>query len=125
MKKTQFIPGATEAMAEYATALYSKLLTGYDTFQVDDEALDWAIEEITPQEIYDEVTDRLGRAVWGCKPLLESGLIPEETLLQIVARLDAIERWVDKGNEFNMWCEFKTKKPKNGFESGKVKVIRG
>ena len=47
MKKTQFIPGATEAMAEYASALYSKLLTGYDTFRVDDEALDWAIEEIT------------------------------------------------------------------------------
>jgi len=125
MKKTQFIPGATEAMAEYAVAQYSKLLTEYDTFEVDDEALDWAIEEIVPQEIQNEVTDRLGRAVMGCRPLLESGLIPEETLLQIVARLDAIERWIDKGNEFDMWCEFRTKKPKNGFESGKVKVIRG
>ncbi len=125
MKKAQFIPGAVEAMAEYASALYSKLLTGYDTFQVDDEALDAAIEELVPQWIQIEVTDRLGRAVWGCRPLLESGLLAEAELQRIIDRLDAIERWVDKGNEFSMWCEFKTKKPKNGFESGKVKVIRG
>ena len=123
MKKTQFIPGAVEAMAEHATALYSKLLTGYDLFQVDDEALDAAIEELVPQKIQIASNEARGCASFGCRPLLESGMIPEETLLQIIARLDAIERWVDKGNEFSIWCEFRTKKPKNGFESGRVRVI--
>ena len=120
MKKTQFIPGAVEAMAEYAVAQYGHLLCDFGTFQIDDEYMDECIEELVPFDIRIAAGPRMG-----CRPLLESGLIPEEVLLQIISRLDAIEKWVDKGNEFDMWCEFKTKKPKNGFESGKVKVIRG
>jgi hypothetical protein len=123
MKKTQFIPGAVEAMAEYAVAQYSKLLTGYDTFQVDDEALDAAIEELVPQKTRVAVNEARGCASFGCRPLLESGLLDEALLLQIVARLDAVEKWVNKGNEFSIWCEFKTKKSGNGFQSGRVKVI--
>jgi len=122
-KTIQFLPGDTAAMAEYAVAQYSKLLTGYDTFQVDDEALDAAIEEVVPRQIQVAVNEARGCASFGCRPLLESGLLDEALLLQIVARLDAVEKWVNKGNEFSIWCEFKTKKSGNGFQSGKVKVI--
>jgi hypothetical protein len=120
MKKTQFIPGAVEAMAEHAVAQYQHLLCDFAAFQVDDEYLDECIEELVPFDIRIATAPRMG-----CRPLLESGGIPEDALTAIIARLDAVERWLNKGNEFDMWCEFKTKKPKNGFESGRVKVIRG
>jgi hypothetical protein len=123
MKKTQFIPGAVEAMAEYAVAQYGHLLCDFDTFQVDDEALDAAIEELVPVQIRVAANDANGCASFGCRPLLESGMLDEVLLAHIIMRLDAIEKWVNKGNEFTIWCEFKTKKLKNGFESGRVKVI--
>ena len=123
MKKTQFIPGAVEAMAEYAVAQYTKLLTGYDTFQVDDEALDAAIEELVPQKIQIAANEARGCASFGCRPLLESGLLTEAKLKRIIDRLDAIMEWVEDGNEFSIWCEFRTTKPGNGFQSGRVRVI--
>lgn len=105
-KKIQFIPGNTEAMREYAIAQYSNLLTNYDVFQIDDEYLDAVIEEVVPQKIQVAVNEALGRASFGCRPLLESDLLDEALLVQIVARLDAIVEFVETGEEFNMWCEF-------------------
>jgi hypothetical protein len=122
-KTTQFLPGAIETMAEYAVAQYTKLLTGYDTFEVDDEALDAAIEELVPQKIQIAANEAKGCASFGCRPLLESGMLTEAKLKRIIARLDAIVEWVDAGNEFDIWCEFKTTKPGNGFQSSRVSVI--
>jgi hypothetical protein len=118
-KKIQFIPGDTEAMAEYAVAQYSKLLTGYDTFQIDDEALDSAIEELVPQRIRSAVTDAIGCASWGCRPLLESGMLTEEMLQKIIARLDAVVEYAEDGEEFTIWNNFRTNK------AGKVMVVNG
>ena len=101
MKKTQFIPGAVEAMAEHAVAQYQHLLCDFATFQVDDEYLDECIEELVPFDIRIAAGPRMG-----CRPLLESGGIPEDALTAIIARLDAVERWLNKGNEFDMWCDF-------------------
>ena len=116
MKKTQFIPGATEAMAEYAVAQYVKLLTGYDTWSVDDEALDVAIEELIPLKVWSAAAEVIGHATMGCRPLLESGLLTEAKLQRIIDRLDAIVEWVEDGNEFSMWCEFRK-------SAGRVQVI--
>ena len=118
-KTIQFIPGDTEAMAEYAVARYSKLLTGYDVFQIDDEALDSAIEELVPQRIRVAVNEARGCASFGCRPLLESGILTEKMLLKIIARLDAVVEYAETGEEFTIWNEFRTNK------AGKVTVVNG
>jgi hypothetical protein len=118
-KTIQFLPGDTEAMAEYAVAQYSKLLTGYDVFQIDDEALDASIEELVPQRIRIAVNEAIGHASFGCRPLLESGMLTEKQLQKIIARLDAVIEFAEDGEEFTIWNEFRTNK------AGKVTVVNG
>ncbi len=118
-KTIQFIPGDMEAMAEYAVAQYSKLLTEYDAFQIDDEALDAAIEEVVPQKIRVAINEARGCASFGCRPLLESKLLTEKQLQKIIARLDAVIEFAEDGEEFTIWNEFRTNK------AGKVTVVNG
>ena len=102
----QFITEAMDTMRIHAKSQYDKLLTGpYGDFQVDSEAVDNMVETIIPQSTRIEITQDLGKAVWGLHPLLNS---PRADLFlpEMIRRLDAIVRWCDAGNEFDIWCKF-------------------
>ena len=93
-------------MRMHAKAQYDKLLTGpYGIFQVDSEAVDSMVAPTVPQSTRIEITQDLGRAIWGLHPLLDSPRA-ERFLPEMIRRLDAIVRWCDAGNEFDIWCEF-------------------
>ena len=102
----QFITEAMDTMRMHAKAQYDRLLTGpYGDFQVDSEAVDNMVETIIPQSTRIEITQDLGKAIWGLHPLLNSPRA-ELFLPEMIRRLDAIVRWCDAGNEFDIWCEF-------------------
>jgi len=104
-KTIQFVPGATDAMRAYAKTQYDKLLTEYSDFQVDCEAVDSMVSPIIPINTRIEITNDLGRAIWGLHPLLNSTRA-EAYLPDMIRRLDAIVAWCDEGHEFDWWCEF-------------------
>ncbi len=106
-KKIQFIPGAVDAMREYAAKQYDNLLTNYDTFQIDDEYMDSIIsKECVPQRIRIAVANDAGEAIWGLHPFIASERVTDSMLGEIIERLDAITKWCDDGNEFDYYCEF-------------------
>ena len=103
---SQIVTEAVEWMRMHAKAQYDKLLTGpYGDFHVDSEAVDNMVETVIPQSTRIEITQDLGRAAWGLHPLLNSPRA-ERFLPEMIRRLDAIVRWCDAGNEFDIWCEF-------------------
>ena len=102
----QFITEAIDTMRIHAKSQYDKLLTGpYGIFQVDCEAVDDMVAPTIPQSTRIEITQDLGKAIWGLHPLLNSPRA-ELFLPEMIRRLDAIVRWCDAGNEFDIWCEF-------------------
>ena len=104
-KTVQFAPGATDAMREYAKTQYDKLLTEYRDFQVDSEIVDDIVSAPISTRTRIEITNDLGRAIWGLHPLLDSTRC-DAYLLDMIDRLDAIVAWCDEGHEFDGWCEF-------------------
>jgi hypothetical protein len=104
-KTIQFVPVATDALRARAKTHYDKLLTEYGDFQVDCEAVDSVVSPIIPISTRIEITNDLGRAIWGLHPLLDSTRA-EAYLPDMLRRLDAIVAWCDDGNEFDMWCDF-------------------
>ena len=102
----QFVTEAMDAMRMHAKEQYERLLTGpYGIFQVDSEAVDSMVAPTIPQSTRIEITQDLGRAIWGLHPLLDSPRA-ELFLPAMIRKLDAIVRWCDAGNEFDIWCEF-------------------
>ena len=102
----QFITEAMDTMRMHAKAQYDKLLTGpYGVFQVDCEAVDSMVAPTVPQSTRIEITQDLGRAIWGLHPLLDSPRAVR-CLPEMIRRLDAIVKWCDAGHEFDIWCEF-------------------
>lgn len=102
----QFITEAIDTMRIHAKSQYDKLLTGpYGDFQVDCEAVDAMVASTIPQRTRIEIAQDLGKAVWGLHPLLNS---PRADLFlpEMIRRLDAIVKWCDSGNEFDIWCGF-------------------
>ena len=104
-KTIQFVPGATDAMRAYAKMQYDKLLTEYGDFQVDCEVVDDIVSAPIPTSTRIEITNDIGRAIWGLHPLLDSTR-SDAYLLDMIDRLDAIVAWCDEGHEFDGWCEF-------------------
>ena len=104
-KTIQFVPGSTDTMRAYAKTQYDKLLTEYGDFQVDCEAVDSMVAPIIPISTRIEITNDLGKAIWGLHPLLDSSR-SDTYLPDMIRRLDAIVSWCDEGNEFDLWCEF-------------------
>ena len=100
-KTLRVLPGDVEAMREYALALYSRLLTEFGGFQVDDEYLDACIDELVPQDIRVAAGPTMGSA-----PLIASDLVPEWALGAIIDRLVAVVAHVEDGEEFIMLCVF-------------------
>ena len=80
-KKIQFIPGAVDAMREYAGAQYEKLLLNYDTFQINDEVVDDIVEQCVPHDILCAVSDDAGKATWGLHPIIASSRVTEDVLV--------------------------------------------
>ena len=105
-KKIQFIPGAVDAMREYAATQYEKLLLNYDTFQINDEVVDGIVEQCVPQRIRCAVTNDIGKAIWGLHPIIASSRVTEDMLTEMIDRLDAIVDWADDGHELDYYCEY-------------------
>jgi hypothetical protein len=105
-KKIQFIPGAVDAMREYAASQYNKLLMGYDDFQVDCEVVDGIVEQCVPQRIRCAVANDAGKATWGLHPIISSNRVTEDVLMEMIARLDALVDRADAGHEIDYYCEY-------------------
>ena len=105
-KKIQFIPGAVDAMREYAAAQYNMLLFEYGDFQIDCDVVDSVVEQCIPQRIRCAVANDAGEAIWGLHPIIASNRVTESMLTDMIARLDAIVEWADGGNEFDYYCRF-------------------
>ena len=105
-KKIQFIPGAVDAMREYAAAQYNKLLTEYDGFRVDCEAVDNIVEQCVPQRIRCAVANDAGKPTWGLHPIIASNRVTEDILMEMIERLDAMVDWADDGRELDIWCSY-------------------
>ena len=105
-KKIQFIPGAVDAMREYAATQYNKLLTEYDNFQVDCEVVDGIVEQCVPYRIRCAVANDAGEAICGLHPIIASSRVTEDMLTEMINRLDAIVDWAIDGHELNYYCEY-------------------
>ena len=105
-KKIQFIPGAVDAMREYAAAQYNKLLLEYDDFQVDCETVDGIVEQCVPQRIRCAVTNDAGKATWGLHTIIASNRVTEDVLVEMIARLDALVDRADEGHEIDYHCKY-------------------
>ena len=105
-KKIQFIPGAVDAMREYAAAQYNKLLTEYGDFQVECEAVDNIVEQCVPQKIRCAVANDAGKATWGLHPIIASSRVTEDMLTEIIERLDALVDRADDGHEIDYYCKY-------------------
>ena len=104
-KKIQFIPGAVDAMREYAAAQYDKILE-CDYSEVDYDVVDDVVEQCVPQRIRCAVANDAGEAIWGLHPIIASNRVTESMLMDMIARLDAIVEWVTEGNEFDYYCRY-------------------
>jgi hypothetical protein len=105
-KKIQFIPGAVDAMREYAAAQYNQLLTEYDDFQIDCDVVDAIVEQCVPQRIRCAVATDAGKATWGLHPIIASSRVTEDVLMEMIDRLDALVDWADAGHEIDYYCEY-------------------
>jgi len=106
IKKIQFIPGAVDAMREYAAAQYNKLLLEYNDFQVDCEVVDAIVEQCVPQRIRCAVANDAGKATWGLHPIISSNRVTEDVLAEMIDRLDAIVDWANEGHEIDYYCKY-------------------
>ena len=105
-KKIQFIPGAVDAMREYAATQYNKLLTEYDNFQVDCEVVDGIVEQCVPYRIRCAVANDAGEAICGLHPIIASSRVTEDMLTEMIERLDALVDRADDGHDIDYYCEY-------------------
>ena len=96
---------AVNTMREHAAKQYDRLLTEYDTFQIDDEYMDCMIAELVPADIRYSIAEDQGKSIWGLHPIIQSDRVTAEMLEDIVRHLDAIVEWCDAGNELDYYCQ--------------------
>ncbi len=97
---------AVNTMREHAAKQYDRLLTEYDTFQIDDEYMDCMIAELVPTDIRYSIAEDQGKSIWGLHPIIQSDRVTEAMLKNIIGHLDAIAEWCNAGNELDYYCVY-------------------